>query len=266
VTAAGNEGENYYQGRWSDVNRDGFMEFVGPGGITDMLPVYVGPGASLKLRWDDPFGRSNHDYDIALVTGDFADNPAFDENSPAVLAMSADAQRGGQDPLEIINFDYPEQAMAYIVVRRDPATPESTTQRLFFYDNNGIDPAFLNPSGSLSMPGDSRGGFTVGAVAWDSRGLEGFSSRGPTADNRIKPDVVGPDQVDTASYGAGAFPGTSAATPHVAGAAALILSRNPGLSATALRQALEKATTSGGSTTAKNNDVGFGLIDLTRAP
>jgi subtilisin family serine protease len=52
----------------------------------------------------------------------------------------------------------------------------------------------------------------------------------------------------------------------VAGAAALLLSRNPGLSATALRQALERATTSGGSIPAKNNDVGFGLVDLTRAP
>jgi len=107
---------------------------------------------------------------------------------------------------------------------------------------------------------------TVGAVAWDSRGLEGYSSRGPTADNRVKPDVVGPDAVDTASYGAGAFTGTSAATPHVAGAAALILSKNPSLSVASLRQALERATTSGGSTSAKNNDVGFGLIDLSRAP
>jgi subtilisin family serine protease len=129
----------------------------------------------------------------------------------------------------------------------------------------GVDPAFANGSGTLSMPGDARGAVTVGAVAWDSRGLEGYSSRGPTADNRVKPDVVGPDRVTTVSFG-DEFPGTSAATPHVAGAAALILSKNPSLSASALRQALERATTSGGSTTAKNNDMGFGLVDLTRAP
>jgi len=265
VTAAGNEGENYYQGRWSDVNRDGFLEFTSPAGATEMLAVFVGPGSSLRLRWDDPFGRSNHDYDIALVTEDFVDNPVLDENNPSVLAMSADAQRGAQDPLEIIDFDYPEGAIAYIVVRHDPATPETTTQRLYFYGNQGIDPAFVNSSGSLSMPGDARGAVTVGAVAWDSRGLEGYSSRGPTTDNRIKPDVVGPDRVATASYG-DEFPGTSAATPHVAGAAALILSKNPSLTGTTLRQALERSTTSGGSTGAKNNDFGFGLIDLSRAP
>jgi subtilisin family serine protease len=73
---------------------------------------------------------------------------------------------------------------------------------------------------------------------------------------------MGPDRVATVSFGA-EFPGTSAATPHVAGAAALILSRNPGLSASALRLALERATTSGGAR--KNNDNGFGLIDLSRA-
>jgi subtilisin family serine protease len=265
VTAAGNEGENYYQGRWSDVNHDGFLEFVGPGGATDMLQVYVGSGASLRLRWDDPYGRSNHDYDIALVTADFAGNPEWSESNPAVLAFSADTQNGAGNPLEVINFDYPDGELAYIVVRHDPASPESATQRMFFWNMQGIDPAFANASGTLSMPGDARGAVTVGAVGWDSRGLEGFSSRGPTADNRVKPDVVGPDRVVTVSFG-DEFPGTSAATPHVAGAAALILSKSPSLSATALRQALERATTSNGSATAKNNDVGFGLIDLTRAP
>jgi len=265
VTAAGNEGQNYYQGRWSDSNHDGFLEFIGPGGVTEMLQVQVGPGSSLRLRWDDPYGRANHDYDIALVTGAFADNPDWSESNPEVLAFSADLQNGGQNPIEIINFDNPEPALAYIVVRHDPASPESTTQRLYFWSMQGVDPAFANGSGTLSMPGDARGAVTVGAVAWDSRGLEGYSSRGPTADNRVKPDVVGPDRVTTVSFG-DEFPGTSAATPHVAGAAALILSKNPSLSASALRQALERATTSGGSTTAKNNDMGFGLVDLTRAP
>jgi len=265
VTAAGNEGENYYSGRWSDTNHNGFVEFTGPAGTTEMLPVFVGPGTILRLRWDDPFGRASHDYDVALVTGDFPDNPELTEDNPAVLALSADLQRGAQDPLENMFFDYSDYALAYIVVRRDPATAESNTQRLFFYDNAGVVDGFRNSSGSLSLPGDARGAVTVGAVAWDSRGLEGYSSRGPTSDNRVKPDVVGPDRVTTASFG-DEFPGTSAATPHVAGAAALILSKTPSMSASALRQALERSTTSGGSTAAKNNDVGFGLIDLTRAP
>jgi subtilisin family serine protease len=266
VTAAGNEGEKYYRGRWTDTNGNGFLEFTGPAGSTEMLPILVGPGTTFVLRWDDTFGRSNHDYDIALVTDGFPGNPVLSESNPEVLALSADLQNGSQSPREIINFDYPDFAVASLVIKHDAASPVSSTQQMFLWASQGMNPDFRNNSGSLTMPGDARGAVTVGAVAWDSRGLEGFSSRGPTADNRVKPDVVGPDNVDTASYGAGAFPGTSAATPHVAGAAALILSRNPALTTAALRQALERATTSNGVTTAKNNDFGFGLVDLTRVP
>jgi subtilisin family serine protease len=77
------------------------------------------------------------------------------------------------------------------------------------------------------FPGHARGAVTVGAVAFDSLALEGYSSRGPTADGRPKPDLAAPARVRTASYGE-SFPGTSAAAPHAAGAAALLLSRNPG--------------------------------------
>jgi subtilisin family serine protease len=266
VTAAGNEGANYYKGRWSDVNGDGFLEFVNGGLITPALEVYLGPPAStVVLRWDDAFGRSNHDYDIALVTPEFLDNPAWSADNPAIVEFSAEVQNGGGNPVERIDVTVEEPTVLYLVVRHDPITPENASQGFSFWAQNGVEPAFANGSGTLSMPGDARSALTVGAVAWDSRGLEGYSSRGPTADGRVKPDLVAPDRVSTASYGA-EFPGTSAATPHVAGAAALLLSRNPSLTAAALRQALELATPSGGSVTLKNNDIGFGLLDLNRAP
>ena len=72
------------------------------------------------------------------------------------------------------------------------------------------------------------------------------------------------DGVSTASYAGGSFDGTSAATPHVAGAAALLLAQSPGSGLSELRATLERSTTSGGF--AKDNDVGYGLIDLDRAP
>ncbi|MCC7143253.1 MAG: S8 family serine peptidase, partial [Candidatus Eisenbacteria bacterium] len=49
-----------------------------------------------------------------------------------------------------------------------------------------------------------------------------YSSQGPTVDGRAKPELLGPDGVDTSIFNS--FGGTSAACPHVSGAVALLLS------------------------------------------
>ncbi|MFN8121777.1 MAG: S8 family serine peptidase [Thermoleophilia bacterium] len=78
--------------------------------------------------------------------------------------------------------------------------------------------------GSVLTPGDARGAPTVGAVPWQSRSLAPYSSKGPTEDGRVKPDVSGPTYV-TANPGFPGTAGTSAATAHVAGAAVLLRAR-----------------------------------------
>jgi subtilisin family serine protease len=261
VTAAGNEGDKYFQGQWADTNGNDFLEF---GGSTELLPFFAAAsGTSVVLRWDDPFGSSSHDYDLYAVTRDFLSNPALSSDNPAIIAASEDDQLSTRTPRERMFVKSDSDQILYLVVHHDARTPANAAQRFYLWASNGIDPSLANGSGTLSMPGDSRGAVTVGAVAFDSQQVEGYSSRGPTSDGRAKPDVAGPDKVSTATYG-GEFPGTSAATPHVAGAAALILSKNASMNAAALRQALERASTSGGS--GKNNDTGFGLIDLNKAP
>jgi len=93
---------------------------------------------------------------------------------------------------------------------------------------------------TLVTPGDADSVITVGAE--DSLGtLAGFSSRGPTADGRVKPDLTAPGVQVCALSGPNMvrrLNGTSFATPLVAAAAALLKQLHPALGPGALRQAL----------------------------
>ena len=121
-------------------------------------------------------------------------------------------------------------------------------------------------SGSLIAPADADSIITVGAV--DADGVTAyFSSPGPTADGRIKPDVAAlgvlntvADPTDDANYLNAS--GTSFSCPLVSGVVALMLERTPGLTPLQVREAL-CATASQSS--APDNDQGWGIIDATAA-
>ncbi|HTH65931.1 MAG TPA: S8 family serine peptidase [Gemmatimonadales bacterium] len=92
---------------------------------------------------------------------------------------------------------------------------------------------------TLVTPGDAHSVITAGAE--DSLGsITGFSSRGPTADGRLKPDLTAPglDVCADANGSLGRLAGTSFATPLLAASAALVKQLHPTLGPLALRDAM----------------------------
>ncbi len=120
---------------------------------------------------------------------------------------------------------------------------------------------------SVGSPGAAANAITVGAAAKVSDGpyLAPFSSRGPTLDGRLKPDIVAPGVAITAAdantgTGYATYSGTSMATPFTAGTVALALDRNGSLTAVQLKANLATTAVDMGSPGADNN-WGPGLLD-----
>jgi len=125
--------------------------------------------------------------------------------------------------------------------------------------NNG------SSSYTINCPGDEENATTVGASD-SSDNVADFSSRGPVG-TTTKPNVVAPGVNINSTYYLGGYivdSGTSMATPHVSGAAALILQADPGLSPLQVRQLLED-TAIDLPPAGKDNTSGSGRIDVLEA-
>jgi hypothetical protein len=119
---------------------------------------------------------------------------------------------------------------------------------------------------SLGAPADAFNILAVGAINGASD-IADFSSRGPTADGRIKPEVVArgvstymASNFSAQSFGRGS--GTSFSCPLVAGCAAVLLSARPDWTSFQVREALMMTASRANH---PDNDFGWGIVDLNKA-
>lgn len=165
-------------------------------------------------------------------------------------------------------------------------TPRSGTPNadLYLANENGEFMDYFLPDGlggflgTVVQPATSPYVIAVGAltsrfVSYDPRSFTDlgkiafFSSRGPTRDGRLKPEVVAPGYYVLGPWAGTSdyilLPGTSMASPVVAGLVALILEANPNLDVNGVRSILTSQALSDGFTgSLPNNIYGYGKAFL----
>ena len=237
VNAAGNEGQSAWSGFFQDSDGDGVHEFHG-NYEWNCFTVMRAEKIQLQLRWEGQWKADAPLADLDLYLYRLYENglgaDLVEESEEFQNDIDAE-QSGTRNPSEHLlhNANYGESFCAQIerYVGYGFRTPDPGWIQLIVLTSEELQfPTF----GSIGNPAESAnpGMLAVGAAPWsDITTIEGYSSRGPTPDNRIKPDIVGVDMAHSLSYQtldpSGAFPGTSQASPHVAGLAALVRDAYP---------------------------------------
>lgn len=266
VIAAGNEAEKHWGGAYTDKDLDGLNDFQGsdlPNTLQIVSEVIPDSGFVVELSWND-WPSTDQDLNLMILNSNR-------RNATTSHITEADLNH---KPLEIAAHFFPSDAAVgstetFLVTIQGVRVSKPLNLNLFVEGNIGLRLSPTVAAGSIDCPADSRGAMTVGATPGTI--IESFSSQGPTTDGRIKPDIVAPDRVSTSGLGFGpntntleGFPGTSAAAPSAAGAAALLLEADSSLSPDQLQSLIESTATDMGES-GKDSVFGAGRIDVWNA-
>ena len=249
VTAAGNERLKHYGGnfQWMNIvwNNQTITVHVIEGvryvfcwgfqGYQDCFELADGESYQVNLRWEDDWDQPVHDYDLYVVK--------WVQNELGVWTWKAihesiDVQNGqqGQHPRESIEFTTSGGKGIYGFFVRRWNSDKAVNMEIFALTNvPNRSMRYGNTPRSIANGVSSEHALGVGAVYYkDNFDYESYTSEGPTNGpggsangGKMKPEMAGYAGVSTKTYGFEGFPGTSAAAPHVAGAAALLIGAFP---------------------------------------
>jgi len=237
--------DQHYNATWRDDDGDGWMNVPASG---ETVEVEAEDGFEVYVSWSGD-GASSQNYDVYLN----------DSETGAIVDVSNTTQDGFRRPVEKVRAD--TNGTYTLAIERVDASGTADFD-LFATDGTTLSPS--TAARSVARPATAESAIAVGAVDHETLGLAAFSSRGPTVDGRTKPDLVGPSGVSTSTYD-GVFSGTSAATPHAAGVAALVLDgTDKSIKPPEVRASLAESATPLAEAV-PNNRTGYGLVNATGA-
>jgi len=238
VSSSGNQAKSTWNGMSADANHNTWMEFYNSEEI-DGITVQPYSTITATLQWANDWLWSNDDFDLWLY-----ETP--DLSSP--LKWGIQHQEGiGSNPIETFywtNATSSPKTVYFRVKLNNISTPREVMLVVWGTYN---EPLFHYQGRSIFGHAAANSCISVGAInSSDGQSIEDFSCKGPsriydyaygnptTYTDRLTPTICGIDNVQTyISNGTsfwldppGNFRGTSAAAPHIAAIAALILQQH----------------------------------------
>jgi len=286
-SSAGNNARNSYESQFRDSGESGFSsgstrhDFDSGTGIDGLQTITVPSNKTviIVLQWDDPSysasGSPGADTDMDIVL----------YSTGGQQLLRANSNNTGGDAVEILGFTTGNGSTKTFQLGLEHISGPMPSKIKYVYFGPMTLSEYSNNSSSSYGHAIAAGARAVGAARYSNTPaygvspplLEGFSSSGgitilfdtngnPINDLRLKPEIVAPDGGDNTFFGSDYesngwpnFFGTSAAAPHAAGVAALLLDNDPALSPDGVYSTLQTTAIDMG-VTGFDFDSGYGLI------
>ena len=275
--------------------RVGSMHDFDPGPGVDnymSLTIPVNSVMTIAMQWDQPYGGAGPetDHDIVLLNG-------TGETYIAISANDNVAMGEGWEALQYDNSEFLDNGTDFSIIITyddvDSIGPPATLLKLVVFGEDITINEYATNDGALYGHANAAGAETVGAAFFLDTPefgtspplLQPYSSAGgtpiifdtngtrlTTPEVRNKPNITAVDGVNTTFFfddrygddGVDDFFGTSAAAPHAAGVAALLLDARPGATPDQIKTALHNTAIDMG-VAGFDSDSGYGLIQTDAA-
>ena len=263
ANSVGSDAQSTWFGSFSNPDSDRWLNFDNGSAEDDLNGVDLEAGRrfAAQLRWEGSWTAAESDLDLYLYKSD-------DLYLPVAYSNEDQLGRNGQTPSERLSYTPTESGRYVLAVEYLSGGVPGWVQLLARKDHSL---EYHTESGSIRNPAESAnpGMLAVGSAPyWDVNTIRASSNRGPTPDGRIKPDIVGATCAEVASRNPRLedghqcwLGGTSGASPHVAGLAALVKQRFPHYTPAQIANYLKSNAERRGDAV-PNNTWGYGFAKL----